>query len=214
MAGQARPLVLEPDELIRHAPDGVHVLIVPGEHMASFELWDLNGGQRALVCYSSVQVLHGACGAGQPSRWVPAADVPVQCAAARAEVLVLDEPLPVPPRYPEPDVADVPDLPALEEPDLGEQLLYVPSRPMRRGASRVDLELQPYRRNRTLLAYTSPNALYSGCGPYQPWVAVYAADLAEVMTEADAERVLFNPVLAEQSRHTGPVRNQCWNGSG
>lgn len=183
------------------------MLIVPGEWVATYERWELDGGSVALVCYSSVQVLHAACGAGQPSRWVPAADIPAQCAAAGAEAVVLDEPLPVPPRYPEADVRDTADLAPVDDQVPPLEFIYVPSRPVRRGDFRVDLELQPYRDRRALLAYTSPEALAEGCGSYQPWVAIHVDDLAEVVSQSGAEHILFDPMLDERSQHNGPVRN-------
>lgn len=196
--------VLTPAEVAEYAPDGVLALTVGREPDSAIELWELNAGQRVVVGYSTFTAMAASCGTGQPFRRLSPSELVDVCDVARAQA-VLDEILPVPPRYPELDTAEQPDLPLLDEAEDEPELLYIPSRPTEPGAEVVALELQPHRGRVTLLAFTTAQALEAGCGPYQPYVAVPAELLETVMTESGAERVLFNPVLAEESRHTAPV---------
>ncbi|MBK1784427.1 SAV_915 family protein [Prauserella cavernicola] len=179
-------------------------MTVGREPDSAIELWELSAGQRVVVCYSTFTALAASCGTGQPFRRLDPTELAEVCEVSRAQAL-LDEVLPVPPRYPELDTAEQPDLPLLDEATDEPELLYIPSRPTKPGADVVAIELQLHRRRPTLLAFTTAQALEAGCGPHQPYVAVPAELLETVMAESSAERVLFNPVLAEESRHTAPL---------
>ncbi|MBK1785525.1 SAV_915 family protein [Prauserella cavernicola] len=179
-------------------------LTTVGEPGAPIELWELHDGTRVVVTYSAFPVLAASAGPAQPFRWLTAADLKRICDATDAQA-VLDQPLPCPPRHPEPDVADQPDLPLLDDAEPEGDLVYVPSRPARPGDQTINLELQRHRNKTTLLAYTSAEAIKTGCGPHQPWVAIPVRELGTVLTESGAEQVLLNPVLSEETRHAVPV---------
>lgn len=200
-----RPMILEPAEVVERVDDGLHVLTVCGGATEWPELWELRGGMKALVGYTSMAALHAACGAGQPRRFIPAELVEQVCSASGATVAVIDEPLPEPPRYPEPDVRTEPDLEPLPEDDETPEVLYVPSRPRQSRDPVAELELQPVRGRRTLLVYDSLPALYEGCGRYQWCVAIRPELIDEVMVDVGAEQVMLNSVLSEECRHQEPV---------
>jgi hypothetical protein len=123
-------------------------------------------------------------------------------------LFALDASLPEWHRVPEPREHEQPELPIAREPEVDGGLLYLPSRPFRPGDFDAVLELQPDARGRLqLLVYTSSAELAEGCGPHQAWVAVPASALAEIAEWVGAYRVLFNPVLTEETRHTAPVVN-------
>ncbi|WP_170220917.1 SAV_915 family protein [Amycolatopsis cihanbeyliensis] len=172
------------------------------------EVRETRRNEYALVAYSSIRKLVDACGAGQP--WVRLTREAVDdiCADHGVSVIALDLPLPEGHRYPDIAEREKPYLEPLEaDPALGE-FVYVPSRPIRAGDRRVLLELQPDHAGRPLLlAYTSPDMLVAGCGPYQPWAAIRAEDLEQVARESGAYGVTFDPILAEESRHIGPVND-------
>jgi hypothetical protein len=123
----------------------------------------------------------------------------------------MDAVLDLTPRYSEVDSREQPPLDTLEPLSEHDGLLYVPSRPVQANQYVVELELQPDKAGRPImLAYTTPELLAAGCGEHQPWVAIRMDDMADAAEESGAHGVLLNPVLAEESRHTGPVHN--WNG--
>lgn len=164
-----------------------------------------------MFAYSSIQRLVAACGAGQPWVSITSDELEAACAEHGVAAVALDTAHPEGHRYPEPDPREQPELEPLPDQDDG-SLVYVPSRPVSEGDTQVNLELQPDKAGRAmLLAYSSPELLVAGCGPYQPWVAIHATDIDLVAEEAGACGVLFNPELAEDSRHTGPV--QDWSKS-
>jgi hypothetical protein len=196
------------DDLPEHAPGVLYVLTLP-ESVAASDVVELRRTSRgpAAVVYSSVANLVAACGLGQPWASTTAERLQVLGDEHDYNLVVLDAWLPEGHRYPEPDVRDEPDLePASPHSESG--LLYVPSRRVCEGQQVVHLELQPDHAGRLMmLAFTSPEALAERCGPHQPWVAVARDDIDLVAEQAGALGVLLNPVLSEESRHTGPVQD-------
>ncbi|GAB3354131.1 SAV_915 family protein [Amycolatopsis echigonensis] len=198
------------DDVPDRLPDLVFVLVAPGTDKQSGEL-EVRRTERnelAVAAYSSLDRLADACGSGQPWVQVTRERLLETCRELDLGIVVFDAVLDLVPRYPEVDSREQPPLePAepLAEPD---GRCYVPSRPVRAGQQVVELELQPVRNGRpVLLAYTSPELLAAGCGPYQPWVAINGDDLEAIANEAGAHGVLLNPVLAEESRHAAPVHD-------
>lgn len=144
---------------------------------------------------------------GAPWLEVTRDDLARACDRLGVALLALDAALPDIPQYPVPDVRAQPDLEEIPEDTNSGELLYVPSRPLRRGQRDAQLELQRFQGKLTLLAYTSPQELEEGCGPHQAWVAIRADRLDAVIAQCGADGVLFNPKLSEQARHTGPVHD-------
>jgi hypothetical protein len=203
-----RAAVVLLDDLPEHALHTLYVLTLP-ESVATGAVIELRATPRgpAAVAYSSIANLLAACGTGQP--WAATSPEQLQILGDNHDynLVILDAWLPEGHRYPEVDVRDEPDLQSETLDGVG-SLLYVPSRPIREGQKVVHLELQPDNAGRLMvLAFTSPEAIAERCGPYQPWVAVDRDDIDLVAEEAGALGVLFNPVLAEESRHTGPVHD-------
>lgn len=196
------------DDLAERVPDAMFVLVLPADdgRSSGVELWVTPRGEWVLLAFSSIQALVGACGAGQP--WAPVSrdQLRTLCEELRVTLIGLDLAPPEGHRYPEPAVSELPDLEPWEP--VQRQLLYVASRPMRSWTDLVQLELQPDKRGRLLaLAYTSEDELVAGCGPHQAWVAIPSDLIGEAVGRSGADGVLFNPMLAEESRHTAPVQN-------
>ncbi|WP_145600502.1 SAV_915 family protein [Prauserella rugosa] len=196
--------MLAPEEIGEHAPQGVFTLITGVAPDSAIELWELPTGQLVVVSYSTFTALAASCGAGQPFRHMAPSEVVEVCAEAHAQAL-LDELLPVAPRYPKLDPREQPDLPMLDDAAVEGEHVYIPSRRTKRGDRVVGVELQPYKGKTTLLAYTTPQALTKGCGPYQPYVVVPRDFLETIMLESGAEQVLFNATLSEEARYSRPV---------
>ncbi|WP_344869513.1 SAV_915 family protein [Amycolatopsis ultiminotia] len=206
----ARQALVRLDDVPGRLPDLVFVLVTAGEggRPGGLEVRQTARNELAIAAYSSIQLLVDACGSGQP--WVQVArDRLVEvCQELGIGVVAFDAVLDPVPRYPDVDSRDQPPLEPVEPLDEPDGRVYVPSRPVRTGQYVVELELQPVRNGRpVLLAYTSPQLLAAGCGPYQPWVAIDTGDLQHVVHESGGHGVLLNPVLAEEFRHTAPVHN-------
>ncbi|GAA3522302.1 hypothetical protein GCM10022222_00080 [Amycolatopsis ultiminotia] len=198
------------DDIPERLPDLVFVLVTLGEggQPGGLEVRPTARKELAVAAYSSIDRMVDACGSGQPWAQLTRDRLIEVCHELGIGVVVLDAILDLAPRYPETDSRDQPPLEPADPLDEQDGYLYVPSRPVRTGQYVVELELQPVRSGRPVLfAYTSPELLTAGCGPYQPWVAIDADDLEAVVHESGAHGVLLNPVLAEESRHTAPVRN-------
>jgi hypothetical protein len=211
-AADARQAMVRLDDAERRLPELVFVLVVPpqGGQAGGVEVRHTARQEKTVVAYSAIDLLVDACGAGQPWVQVTRSQLVAFCEDLKVGVIILDAVLDVVPRYPEVDSRDQPPLEELEPLEEHDSYLYVPSRPVREGQYVVELELQPDPRGRPiLLAYTSSELLVHGCGEHQPWVAIHADDIAGVAEESGAYGVLLNPVLADESRHAGPVHN--WN---
>lgn len=205
-AHSAAGLVLV-DDLAERLPDAVFLLVLPSDDgHGGVEVWVRPRGDRVVLAFSSIQTLVAACGAGQPWVSVTREQLAEVCSELQVTLVGLDMAPPEGHRYPEPEVSELPDLEPWEP--VERRLLYVASRPMHSWTDLVQLELQPDKRGRLMvMAYTSEEALVAGCGPYQAWVSIPSDLIGEAVKRSGADGVLFNPVLAEESRHTAPVRH-------
>jgi hypothetical protein len=211
-AATARQAMVRLDDAEDRLPELLFVLVTlaEGGQPGGVELRRTGRQELAVVAYSAIDLLVGACGSGQPWVQITRDRLMTFCEDLDVSVVVLNAVLDVAPRYPEVDSREQPPLGTLEPLEEHDGLLYVPSRPVCEGQRVVELELQPNRRGRPLmLAYTTPELLAAGCGEHQPWVAIHLDNMADAIEESGAQGVLLNPVLAEESRHAGPVRN--WN---
>ncbi|RJQ91281.1 hypothetical protein D5S19_02110 [Amycolatopsis panacis] len=211
-AAGARRAIVRLDDAEDRLPELLFALVTPAEggQPGGIELRRTARQELAVVAYSAIDLLVGACGAGQPWVQITRDRLMAFCEDLDVGVVVLDAVLDLAPRYPEVDSREQSPLDTLEPLEEHNGLLYVPSRPVREGQYVVELELQPDRRGRpVMLAYTTPELLVVGCGEHQPWVAIHMDHMADAIEESGAHGVLLNPVLAEESRHTGPV--QDWN---
>lgn len=195
------------DDLAERAPDELFVLVLPAneESRAGLELRRTQRGDLIAIAYTGIEPMVAACGSGQPWAKLPTAELEHLADQLGITLVALDAELPEGHRYPEADVGELPDMEPVE-PIPETATFYLPSRPFRHGDTRALLELQPDPRGRPLLlVFTSAELLCAGCGPNQAWVAIPAHALPDTVRETGAHRVLFNPILAEQSRHQGPV---------
>ncbi|WP_116199764.1 SAV_915 family protein [Amycolatopsis circi] len=198
------------DDVPERLPDLVFVLVTSGaaDQPGELEVRRTERNEFAVAAYSSLDRLVDACGSGQPWTQVARDRLLEACRELGIGIVVFDAVLDLAPRYPEVDGREQSPLERAEPLAEPDGRFYVPSRPVRAGQQVVELELQPVRAGRPmLLAYTSPELLAAGCGPFQPWVAVNGDDLEAVADEAGAHGVLLNPVLAEESRHAAPVHD-------
>lgn len=66
------------------------------------------------------------------------------------------------------------------------------------------LELRPTEQGQTvMLAYSSLEQLVECCGDYQPWIAVYAPQVPELIARSGADGVVWDHPLRAGQRH-GP----------
>lgn len=88
------------------------------------------------------------------------------------------------------------------DPSTGEPMVYVPSRPFRKGDVEARLELQPLTTGGlALLAYSSRQSLLDGCGSGQHYVRLRAPMLPEVMRQSGADSVLMDAPLPDYLRY-------------
>lgn len=206
MPGRRRsvPFLLDVDEL-DYLPPVVFVAARSsqlGDAELVFETRETKAGAVALMAYSSWDKLVAGCGSGQSWARVPSVDLARMRPVVGFDVVMLDVSLPVELRHPDLDAHEVPYVPdALSNGRVGD-VVWIPSQPVRPGDQRANLELHPDPQGRlAVLAYTSPQQLWAGCGPHQPCVAVRTENLQRVARNAGAATVLFNPYLDEQCRH-------------
>ncbi|MQA10360.1 MAG: hypothetical protein GEU98_17750 [Pseudonocardiaceae bacterium] len=201
------PTTLDPDEVTGYVTGQLCVLTHPVDRRTDespAELRTLRHDLVGLMAYSSAEAVIAACGIGQPWRWVSVNDLVPLSKQLGFDVVVLDVVPPEGHRYPEDDERDEPDAELLSELTVTERM-YLPSRPHRTGRQPI-AELHPDSAGRPmLLVYTSREALREGCGEYQPWVAVPANRLADVVADTGAYGVLVDPTLTEEARHAAPV---------
>ncbi|MCU1685412.1 MAG: hypothetical protein JWQ81_6151 [Amycolatopsis sp.] len=211
-AAGARHALVRLDDAPDRLPELLFVLVTPpeGGQPGGVEVRRTARQDKAVIAYSRIDLLVGACGAGQPWVQVTRDQLIAFCEELKVGTITLDAVVDVTPRYPEVDSRELPPLEPMEPLEEHDDLLYVPSRPVKEGQYGVELELQPDTGGRPLLmAYTSAQLLAAGCGEFQPWVAIRVDDIEEIVDESGARGVLINPVLAEESRHAGPVHD--WN---
>lgn len=165
-----------------------------------------------LWAYSGVEYVVEACGPGQPYVRSTAQELAEFAGSIEPVVLVaLDVWHPDGARYPEPDVRDAAPLPELDAEPPDTSVVWIPTRPVRVGDRRVHVELHSANGKPQLLAYSSLDALRVNCGPHQAASAISADQISEVAAQAGAYGVVFDAVLAEESRRSAPVTDWTRN---
>jgi hypothetical protein len=186
------PTILDADEL-HYMPPHVWAPIQPpaeGAAEVALELRETESNGTALVAFSSPEALAAGCGPDQPCVQIPADELVQMRRIVGFQCVLLDVGLP--------EAA----LPSGELPELMPEragMLYVPSRPHRRGSnSHADLELgEAESGDVVLLAYTSKQQLLACCGVRQPWVAIDAESISDVCWQAGADLVVFDQPLRD-----------------
>lgn len=85
--------------------------------------------------------------------------------------------------------------------DVDPVLAYLPSERAYRGETKVTVELRRTNDDRlAVLAYSSLDALVTGCGERQPWVSMPVGSVSMVAKESGANLVLWDPVLPAKQR--------------
>lgn len=88
------------------------------------------------------------------------------------------------------------------EDDGGDELVYIPCHPVRRGDQEAYLELRPLEDGRlAMLAYSSLDHLVAGCGEAQPWVAIPRHHVSECEKQSGSDVVVWDTELPEELRH-------------
>ncbi|RZS33944.1 hypothetical protein EV193_11094 [Herbihabitans rhizosphaerae] len=159
-----------------------------------------------LFAYSDPRELVESCGPAQP--WVRLRKEELSALPARMEATVLvaiDAWHPEGERYAEQDVREMEPLAYAEHvPPLTEA--WIPSLPVVPGARAAQVELYAVRPGEPmLLAYGSLEDLRACCGEHQAAIRVNPEDLDAVTAEAGAHGVLFDAVLDQELRYSGPV---------
>lgn len=194
--GRARPAVLDADESW-HLPERVCVPARPDtSHGTLLDVRELTDGRLALPVYSSMEQLIACCGAAQPWLMLLAGRLPAVQRTVGFDVLLLDVDLP-------PELRRSGDDPQWHDDEsTAWHLVYIPSRRFRPGDERALLELQPMPGDRlAVMAYSSEEALRTGCGPGQPWVSVPAGLLDEARRQAGADTIVLDTALPDYLWH-------------
>lgn len=169
-------------------------------------------GRRAEGClwaYTTVPLLVESCGSGQPYVTLTPAQIAELAAAVGGAFLVaVDMWHPEGARYPELEPAEMEPLEPTEPTQIGDPLVWIPTRPVRSGDRRVSVELYGTRPGeQLLLAFDSPEQAWQACGPYQPLSAIHVDDLQAVAAECGAQQIVVGGVLSEDAQHKGPVQD-------
>ncbi|MPZ00786.1 MAG: hypothetical protein GEU97_22995 [Actinophytocola sp.] len=159
--------------------------------------------------YSSIGGLVAACGSGQPYVRASVGDVADFADAFDGPVLVaLDVWHPEGVRYSEVEPDAMEPLEPLSLDDGDEDVVWVPTRPVREGDWEVVAELHAVEPGEPLLlAYSSLETLLANCGPHQAASAIFANRIDVVAEQAGAHGVAFDAAVAEEARHRAPVRH-------
>lgn len=207
-AGRLRPMsraaLIAPTDLADHTPGDLLVLTLPE---GGLELHETPQDEVVLWAYSKIDKLVESCGDGQPYVSTTSAELARYADSIEPLALVaLDVWHPEGRRYPEPDVREQEPIEPLnyEQPDTS--VVWIPTRPVRTGDRRVDVELHCLKPGEPLLlAYSSLDSLRANCGPHQAASAITADSIVEVARQAGASGVVFDAVLAEEARYDAPV---------
>lgn len=202
-----RPAVLDPDESY-HLPAEIFVPARPGAASsgAILEVRELTDGRLAMAVYSSMERLIACCGGCQPWLAFGSDQLPALQRGGGFDVVVVD--VDVPQDLRRRTAGTVDGERAWHDPESADWVLvFVPSRPFRPGDAEARLELQLMPGDRlALMAYSSRDLLYWGCGPYQPWVSVPAGLLDEARQEAGAHTIALDTPLPARLRHAAGKR--------
>lgn len=170
--------------------------------------------EAVLFAYSSVPNLVTSCGGGQPYERFTASQIQASSemgdAADLAVLVALDVFHPLGARYMEPDYLDFEPLEEMSTEDVPEEpLLWVPSRPIRRGDRVVTVEMHSTRAGEALLlAFDTPELAWAACGPWQPLAGIHVDRILHAADQCGATEVIVNDgFLVEEARHQGPVKD-------
>lgn len=206
----ARPTVVHPDETER-LPRKVYLAARPDEDNGGSML-EIREVQReqVVLAYSSLEQFVSGCGADQPWMLIPTTRLTEIATQQRGSAwtvpgfrfgIVLDQPLP-------PELQGTAGGWAQEEARWDEDgsedwaLVHLASQPFREGDDRANLELQPMPDERlAVMAYTSREAVRTGCGPHQASVPVPAGLLGEARRQSGAHTICLDTPLPQQLRH-------------
>ncbi len=205
-ARHKRPIILDPDEF-DYLPETGYIPIEGVDVVAkraTVRLREMTRGGTALLVYSSRERLVLAHGEVHPAMMLPSRELPLLQRELGFNVVLLDVGLPA-------DLQRQRGLRAEDEREsvsmdvdhaTGEPVVYVPSRPYRKGDGEARLELQPLANGRLgLLTYSSIQSLLDGCGSEQYYVRLRVGMLPEAMRQCGADRVLIDAPLLHHLRH-------------
>ncbi len=211
-----RPAVLDPDETWL-LPHEVYLACRPDPHsgdvMLELREWDR---QQVVLAYSSLDSFLASCGSDQPWILVPSvrlAEIAVdkegnalEPASFRFSVLI-DVAVPGQLRGTAGGMAD--EEASWDEPDSTDwTMVHLASQPFDRGDAEAKLELQPMPGHHlAVMAYSSPEAVEAGCGPYQESVQVPAGLVGEARRQSGADTICLDTPLPQHLRHGTGERN-------
>ena len=204
--GRRRPVVLDADEW-EYLPEEVYIplrrrSVTNGR--AQVELREMTDSRIVLLVYSSMERLIAALGDSQVAMKRSAADLPrlrrqLNFQAVLLDVMVPEELI----TRPTSESEKFRPLPLIIDASSGEPMVFVPSRPCRRGDGTAQVELQKLADGRVvMLTYSSLAALADGCGPHQRYVSFPAGQLEKVRRLAGADAVLIDTPLPASLRHS------------
>lgn len=204
-ARRRRPTILDVDEVDR-LPGIVYIAVEEADAIRksiTFQLREMTRGGTALLAYSNRELLVAAYGQDQPFVALSSRELPALQSQLGFNVVVLDV---QPPRSPGEARQHAEDerqaAPMDVDHETGQPVVYVPSRPYRRGDAEAQLELQPLGDDQVaLLTYSSRQALLDGCGPDQHYVRLPVDVLPQAMRQCGANRVLIDTSLPTHLRH-------------
>lgn len=209
LRGYSRTALVHAEDLIQHTGSGqLFALVDPDQGTLEVSSTE-KSKELCLWLYTEVRLLAESCGDGQPYVRTTAADILEYLDRIDETVLfAINISHPAGARFPELDEHALEPMDYLADDIAEEPLVWIPTRPVQAGDRRATVELHGTRPGENLLlAFESPEHAQAACGPYQALSAVYSNRIGSIAQECGAQQVVYNGWLADDARHTAPVRD-------
>lgn len=204
-----RAALVVPEDLVKRPELERLYLLLDLEHDAPEVTTAGPAEEGVLWAYTTVPLLVESCGSGQPYLAVtPSQIVELTTVIDETLLVAVDVWHPDGARFPEPEPRELEPLGQAEIERTRDPLVWIPTRPVRRGDRRVSADLHGTRPGeKLLLVFGSPEQAWQACGPYQALSAIHVDNVEAVAQECGAQQVVTNGVLSEQAQHRAPVRD-------
>lgn len=190
------------------SPEYVYLLIDPDANRPELSTTGKTN-EVALWAYTTVLLLTESCGDGQPYTTV----TPAQLRNFANELdttalLAIDIRHPAGVRYPGTPWTEIEPITPMAPENPDEPVVWIPTRPARKGDRQVVAELHGTKPGENLLlVFGTPEEAWEACGPYQSLTAVRLDRLQTVASECGANAIVANGWLDESARHQTPVQD-------
>lgn len=209
LRGYSRAALVHAEDLVERTGGDLLFALVDPDHDTLEVSSTEKSKEICLWLYTGLRLLTESCGDGQPYVQATAAEILEYLDRVEETALfAINVWHPAGARYPEVDQRVLEPLDQLDDAVPEEPLVWIPTRPVQVGDRQAAVELHGTRPGeKLLLAFESPEHAWAACGLFQALSAVYADRIGKVAQECGAHDVVYNGWLAEDVRHSAPVRD-------